>query len=151
MSEKIKGIRAYWSGEKFISQNGNAIKVPEHFYQKFPSKIPFDGVLSLGNEYKQNFRDYWPMVQFIITDLPNSKSPYEVRLEQLEKLYLPPKSRLIDVQQCNGSDHLDQFLDKIVKSGGDAVMLIKPQSYYIPGISSGSLFTLRVFFKSCQL
>ncbi|CAF4532125.1 unnamed protein product, partial [Rotaria magnacalcarata] len=42
MSEKLDGVRAYWSGSNFYSRQGNLFHVPDFFKVALP-KIPLDG------------------------------------------------------------------------------------------------------------
>ena len=47
MSEKLDGIRGYWTGKEMVSRAGNPFHVPEWFTRNFPS-IPLDGELWTG-------------------------------------------------------------------------------------------------------
>ena len=114
-SEKYDGIRAYWDGEKLYSKNGVIVKAPAKFTEGLPS-IPLDGELWMGrgslsklmSVHISNHGD-WSDVEYIVFDLPNSKEPYEQRLEELKKL-LPKHVRKIQIQKCvpfSSSQHLN--------------------------------------------
>jgi DNA ligase 1 len=47
MSEKMDGVRAYWSGSTFYSRSGNEFFAPKWFTQDLP-KTPLDGELWCG-------------------------------------------------------------------------------------------------------
>ena len=47
MSEKLDGMRAWWTGSSFISRAGNAINAPSWFTAALP-KVPLDGELWCG-------------------------------------------------------------------------------------------------------
>jgi hypothetical protein len=47
MSEKLDGVRAYWSGSKFYSRQGNQFIAPAWFTKDLP-KEPLDGELWCG-------------------------------------------------------------------------------------------------------
>lgn len=47
MSEKLDGMRAWWTGSAFISRAGNAINAPAWFTAALP-KVPLDGELWCG-------------------------------------------------------------------------------------------------------
>jgi DNA ligase-1 len=47
MSEKMDGVRAYWSGSKFYSRAGNEFFAPAWFTKTLP-KQPLDGELWCG-------------------------------------------------------------------------------------------------------
>ena len=49
MSEKLDGVRGYWTGNMLISRSGNPFHVPEWFTRDFPS-TPLDGELWIGRE-----------------------------------------------------------------------------------------------------
>eukprot|EP00121_Abeoforma_whisleri_P016796 Awhi_evm1s15397 len=38
ISEKLDGVRAYWSGHSFFSRNGNRFDAPKWFTEALPSK-----------------------------------------------------------------------------------------------------------------
>ena len=44
MSEKLDGVRAFWSGSNFYSRQGNSFHAPDFFKKGLP-KIPLDGEL----------------------------------------------------------------------------------------------------------
>lgn len=48
MSEKLDGMRAYWSGKGLWSRNGNRIFAPQWFTENFPSDVELDGELFVG-------------------------------------------------------------------------------------------------------
>tara|TARA_B100001964_G_C14150696_1_gene561900 strand:- start:1026 stop:1271 length:246 start_codon:yes stop_codon:yes gene_type:complete len=52
MSEKLDGVRGYWTGNKLISRQGNSFHAPEWFTRNFPS-IPLDGELWTEREQFQ--------------------------------------------------------------------------------------------------
>ena len=47
MSEKLDGVRGYWTGKEMISRSGNPFRVPEWFTRNFPL-TPLDGELWIG-------------------------------------------------------------------------------------------------------
>jgi ATP-dependent DNA ligase len=49
MSEKLDGVRGYWTGQKLISRSGDPFHVPKWFTKNFPS-TPLDGELWLGRQ-----------------------------------------------------------------------------------------------------
>lgn len=46
-SEKLDGIRAYWTGQHLVTRNGNRIYAPEWFTESLPN-YPLDGELWAG-------------------------------------------------------------------------------------------------------
>ena len=49
MSEKLDGVRCYWSGTTMYTRNGNRIFAPESWIAKLP-KVPVDGELWSGRD-----------------------------------------------------------------------------------------------------
>src|SRR5262249_29125649 len=49
MSEKLDGVRAYWTGKGFLSRQGNVYHAPDWFVQGLPD-VPLDGELWLGRK-----------------------------------------------------------------------------------------------------
>ena len=39
MSEKLDGVRAYWTGKEFLSRLGNPLHAPDWFCQGLPGEI----------------------------------------------------------------------------------------------------------------
>ena len=44
MTEKFDGMRLFWTGNKFITRQGNDFKVPEFILSQMP-QVPLDGEL----------------------------------------------------------------------------------------------------------
>jgi DNA ligase-1 len=49
MSEKLDGVRAYWTGTQFLSRLGNVYHAPDWFLEGLP-KVPLDGELWCGRK-----------------------------------------------------------------------------------------------------
>ncbi len=49
MSEKLDGVRGYWTGKELISRAGNPFHTPKWFTRDFPP-TPLDGELWIGRE-----------------------------------------------------------------------------------------------------
>lgn len=47
MSEKLDGVRAWWTGSSLLSRLGNAFQAPKWFTEKLPN-VPLDGELWCG-------------------------------------------------------------------------------------------------------
>ncbi len=79
MSEKLDGVRGYWTGKKLVFRSGNLLHVPEWFTRGFPS-TPLDGELWIGREQfselasivrrKSVYTD-WEKVRYVIGSSPN--------------------------------------------------------------------------------
>ncbi len=49
MSEKLDGVRGYWTGKELVSRSGNPFHVPKWFTRNFPS-TSLDGELWIGRQ-----------------------------------------------------------------------------------------------------
>ncbi len=78
MSEKLDGVRGYWTGKKLVFRSGNPFHVPEWFTRGFPS-TPLDGELWIGRGQfselasivrRKNVDIDWEKVRYVIFDAP---------------------------------------------------------------------------------
>jgi DNA ligase-1 len=139
ISEKLDGHRAYWDGKKLLSRNGNTITAPDFFTKGFPP-FPLDGELWAGRKNRFAIQSLgrkpkpWEKVIYAVFDAPDSKSPFEERLERfrcLTEAHLVP----LKFTLCNSKEHLLKALDKVVAAGGEGLMLRRPGSLYVDGRS----------------
>lgn len=146
MTEKLDGVRGYWDGTNLISRYGNKIKCPSWFVKEIPNGITLDGELWLGQG--TTFEDLqpilkskngdWSQVGYCVFDVPSSLTTYEERMEIMENLkpLLPPHIHIVKNIECKGTHHLYEYLDSILKTHGEGVMIRKPHSYYEKGLTS---------------
>ncbi len=147
MSEKYDGLRGYWDGSKLWTRKGNLIHAPDYFVAELPRDIALDGELWIGRgKFEQTISvvrsevpdDRWKQVRFMVFDAPQAKGAFEQRMEFL-RTTLPESNRyvrLIEQQRCQGATHLLAERDRIVRLGGEGLMLRQPESKYEPGRSS---------------
>jgi DNA ligase-1 len=78
MSEKLDGVRAYWTGEGFLSRQGNPFYAPAWFTKGLP-KVPLDGELWIGRKQfqrtvsivrRQDGGELWRQVLYVVFDAP---------------------------------------------------------------------------------
>jgi len=154
MSEKLDGVRAYWSGSAFYSRNGNVFPAPEWFTADLP-KIPLDGELWAGRGQfskaisiaKSRSADpaRWHKVSFAVFDAPKLAGTYEVRCAWLGAHLAGRKyAAMVPFQLCRNQAHLDANLAKVEKAGGEGLMLRQPGSAYEHG-RSHSLLKVKSF------
>jgi hypothetical protein len=147
MSEKLDGMRAYWSGENFFTRNGNQVHTPEWFIEDLPPS-PLDGELWLGRGQFQKCMSIlrkseptqdWQYVKYLVFDAPKqelddgSPAPFEERLEHIKSVVGPGKTkyaRAVGHRACKGQQDLEDCLRKVEAAGGEGLMLRKPNSLY---------------------
>lgn len=146
MSEKLDGIRGYWTGKEMVSRAGNPFHVPEWFTRNFPS-IPLDGELWTGRGQfselvsivrRENDNAEWGKVRYFIFDAHQIKGGFEKRLD-FARLWLLEHPNLfaevLEQQLCESEEHLRRKLKEIESLGGEGLMLRKPDSPYTVGRS----------------
>ena len=151
VSEKLDGVRAYWTGERFLSRGGHEYRAPGWFTKGFPEH-PLDGELWMGRgrfaELSGAVRqvvpddDDWRRIRFMVFDLPDQKATFDQRLARLKALIKKvgsPYMALVDQQRASSHENLMLRLDKVVAGGGEGLMLRLGASGYRSGRSNDLL------------
>ena len=146
MSEKLDGVRGYWTGRKLISRSGKPFYAPDWFTRNFPA-TPLDGELWLG---RQQFSELvsivrrkvpnagWKKVRYLIFDAPDVEGGFENRLAYARFWFQQnenPYATVLQQQICENEAHLRRMLRQIESLGGEGIMLRKPNSPYEVGRS----------------
>ena len=146
-SEKLDGVRSVWNKKDLMSRNDNVFKAPEWFYEYLPENNSLDGELFTKRQNFQRTVGYvkkqvpieseWRQIKYMVFDLPEDNSPFEVRYEKLKGIIEhscndDPNCPLVLVKQTKikDSNHLLQLHKDLVKQGAEGSMLRKPGSYY---------------------
>ena len=147
MSEKYDGLRGYWDGRKLWTRQGNLIHAPDYFLAELPHDIALDGELWVGyGKFEETASivrsdtpdDRWKRVHFMVFDAPQAKGAFEERMQFL-RATLPEGNQFVRVvaqERCHDVAHLLAERDRVVRSGGEGVMLRQPGSAYEPGRSA---------------
>lgn len=160
MSEKLDGVRAYWSGSNFYSRQGNLFHVPDFFKAKLP-KVPLDGEIWCGRGLFQKcisivkkqanrvVADDYKLLTYLIFDAPSHGGKYEDRMKWLQA-NIPQNDEqcyavVVGIKKCTGMDDLKKWLADVTKVGGEGVMLRKPGSLYEKKRSS-TLLKVKTFY-----
>ena len=146
MSEKLDGVRGYWTGKEMISRSGHQFHIPTWFTKNFPS-TPLDGELWIG---RQQFSEIvgiirrkvpaaeWKKVRYLIFDAPQAEGGFEKRLDFARRWFRQhpnPYTEVLKQQICENEMHLRRKLGEIESLGGEGLMLRKPDSAYTVGRS----------------
>lgn len=156
MSEKLDGVRAWWTGEKFLSRDGNEFFAPDFFKVLMPKDMVLDGELWMGRKKFQKTVsvvrktipdvEEWAEINYAIFDAPEIPGSFEKRLHHLKGLFRSRASMtsscealgrawVLDQTLCKGEAHLEEFLEQSLALGGEGVMIRKPGSLYEAGKS----------------
>jgi DNA ligase-1 len=154
MSEKFDGVRGYWNGDLLYSRHGKEIACPKWYTQQLPPNITLDGELWMGHgslellnaalHLKENSVS-WNSIHFMVFDMPSSNEPYEIRVREMAKLQLPSHVCVVEPERCNGIQHLNQYLAKLLGLGSEGLMLNQPGSLYVASRTS-TLLKVKVGF-----
>ena len=146
MSEKLDGVRGYWTGKELISRQGNPFHVPEWFTRDFP-QTPLDGELWTERDQfqelvsivrRENAGTDWEKVHYFVFDAPGTEGGFEKRLDFVRRWFLVHPNLYAEVlehQICESEEHLRKELKEIESLGGEGVMLRRPDSPYTVGRS----------------
>lgn len=141
ISEKYDGVRGYWDGGSLTTRGGNPVHAPDYFLAELPKGIALDGELWLGRglfeEAVSTVRrdrpdERWRELKFMIFDAPDHRGSFERRMAFLKRV-LPKDARHVmpaPQYRCKGVTHLLTERDRIVRAGGEGLMLRKPESEY---------------------
>ena len=150
MSEKLDGVRGYWTGKVLVSRSGIPFKVPKWFTMNFPP-TPLDGEVWMG---RQRFSELvsivrtestdvgWENVRFMIFDVPRADGGFEDRIEYARRWFGQHPNQYIEVvdqEVCESKEALQKKLAEIESFGGEGVMLKRPNSPYTAGRTSDLL------------
>lgn len=147
LSEKLDGVRAYWTGKQFLSRQGNVFHAPIWFTADLPA-FPLDGELWLARRSFQRTVSIvrrhdasleWRSIRYVVFDAPAEVGPFERRLQTCREHFSQCPALYVDVLPqtvCKGPDHLRCELDRMEQLGGEGLMLRQPESCYESGRSS---------------
>ena len=153
MSEKLDGMRAFWTGRELLTRNNNLIAAPRWFLDALPYNVALDGELWLGRGRFQDLVSIarrqdpddtaWRKVRYLIFAMPDLQGPFRKQVEeiplQVTRMRLSwyregPGGEFpveaVEQVLCTGLAHLPRFHSAIKKKGGEGVMLRTATSEY---------------------
>jgi DNA ligase-1 len=147
MSEKYDGLRAYWDGERLWSRNGNLIHAPDYLVAALPRDVPLDGELWIGHgKFEETMSivrsetpgEGWKRIRYMVFDAPKAGGTFEERMELLRATVAEGNGfvRIVAQQRCEGIAQLRAECDRVIREGGEGLMLRRPGSSYEAGRSA---------------
>lgn len=156
MSEKLDGIRAYWTGEVLLSKNGNKIYAPLWFTKDFPpfeldgelwtKRADFENVQNIVLDTNPSFK--WSEITYNIFEVPNSSGNFEQRLNKLRDwLDKNPNKNIKIIPQiiCKDTTHLNSYLKELLNKKAEGIILKNPNLKYEVG-RTDNLLKVKTFF-----
>jgi DNA ligase-1 len=148
VSEKLDGVRAYWTGERLLFRSGAAIRAPAWFTERLP-RHPLDGELWLARgrfdavsgllRQEQSADDpLWRAVSYQLFELPGASGGYARRVGLLAQVTNDPALRHVQVteqRRLSGPAELQRWLAEVIAAGGEGLMLHEADAPYVTGRS----------------
>lgn len=142
VSEKLDGVRGYWDGEKLLTRGGEPIHAPQWFTAGWPN-VPLDGELWAGRgrfsrtvsavRQTQPGNAAWREVRFRLFDLPDHPGDFSERDVELGRIVTAidqPWVQHVAQFKVNDLVELQAALARVVKQGGEGLMLHRGASHY---------------------
>ena len=160
MSEKLDGIRGFWTGKELVSRGGNPIHAPAWFTQNYPpfaidgelwtQRGDFENISSIVRSKNSNQR--WKYITHNIFEVPGQSGGLLKRLSVLkEYLRDNPNSYLQIIPQTiiNTKGQLADFLKEVTTDKGEGVVVRNPNTLYQTGRLSSALKVKQYFDTEC--
>lgn len=142
LSEKYDGLRGFWDGRRLITRGGEVIAAPAWFTAGWPTE-PLDGELWMGRRlFEETLSavrrqtpddDAWRRIRFMVFDLPAHPGQFTERIQACQQLVQQLDQPWVQaVRQERVASHADLLarLDRMVKAGGEGLMLHRGDSLY---------------------
>ena len=147
VSEKLDGVRALWDGQALKTRSGRTINAPAWFIAPLPN-VALDGELWLG---RQRFEavsgivrretpedNEWRQVRYMLFELPGGTGTFRQRVAQMQALVVQAKVpwlQVIEQSPAVNRENLGKMLAKVVREGGEGLMLHRADAVYETGRS----------------
>ena len=151
VSEKLDGVRAIWDGQSLKTRSGRLIKAPAWFVDALPV-VALDGELWIA---RQRFDEVsgivrrevpidaeWRKVRYMLFELPGAGGTFAERVEQMQAIIAKAKVpwlQVIEQRPAVNQENLKKWLARVVKQGGEGLMLHRADAPYETGRSDNLL------------
>ncbi len=147
MSEKLDGVRGYWTGSQLLTRSGRVLQVPPFFIRHFPP-FALEGELWGGRGTfaqtvsiikHQDQPAGWQQLQFAVFDVPEVSGGFSHRLRLATDWFTDHPTRyafVISQIPLKDNTQLEQELQRIERAGGEGLIIRKPGAFYRSGRSS---------------
>ncbi|MBA6288095.1 DNA ligase [Colwellia sp. MB3u-4] len=156
VSEKLDGVRGYWTGQKLLTRNGNVLSPPGWFIKHWPN-IPMGGELWSGRgqfsqisacvRRKHSDGKCWKKLKLMLFDLPNHSADFTQRILTMKQLIASnssPYLAMIKQKKLASNMALYDLLDDTVAHNGEGLMLHLASANYQSGRSK-NLLKLKIY------
>jgi DNA ligase-1 len=162
MSEKLDGVRGFWDGKQLLSRGGKKLNPPKWFVKNYPpfaidgelwtQRGDFENISSIVRRH--NSKNRWKNITHQIFEVPNQSGGLLDRLTVLQK-YLDKNSnafiKIIRQTPIDSKQALQNFLNVVVMSGGEGVVVRNPKTLYQTGRLSSALKVKKYLDTECRV
>ena len=151
VSEKLDGIRAFWDGRTLRTRRGGALNAPAWFVEKFPARS-LDGELWAGRGRFERLTGIvrkekpvdveWREVRYMIFELPEAPGTFRERAQAMRRIVdeaAVPWLQAVEQSEVGSRKELDRRLARVVRAGGEGLMLHRADAPYATGRSDDLL------------
>lgn len=142
-SEKLDGVRAYWTGSQFVSRSGHSYNPPAWWSADLP-KVPLDGEGWMGHGRFHECAGIWrrslpraggvewKQMRYLVFDAPgDARAPFVERMAHAERLVAECHyAQAVQQVTLPSNDILPALLAEIEKRGGEGLIVRDPVSAY---------------------
>lgn len=152
-SEKLDGMKGRWINGEMLTRSGQKIEVPKWFSEQLPKKHSVEGELYFGkgtfhktgvfrrtssgsvdSMKRRVSENTWKKVEFHIFDLIDYQLTWVERQNILSKIITENSSiYLVKWKKIKSSEYLEKHFSKVIKKGGEGVILADPWGIYEDG------------------
>ncbi|MBS3910417.1 MAG: DNA ligase [Hydrogenophaga sp.] len=142
VSEKYDGLRGYWDGQRLLTRGGQPVQAPSWFTAGWPT-VAMDGELWAGRgRFEQALstvrqqtpdNESWRAIRFMVFDLPAHTGTFTQRIsgyQQLVGQVAQPWVQAVQQEQVSTHAELMKRLDRMVRDGGEGLMLHRGDALY---------------------
>ncbi|OBW91674.1 DNA ligase [Gallibacterium salpingitidis] len=161
MSEKLDGVRGYWTGKQLLTRQDNPLHPPAYFIEQFPP-FAIDGELfsergkfeEISSITRSSGDKGWHKLKLYVFDVPQAEGNLFQRLQVLQDYLTTHPSPYIEIITQLPIKHkqdIEQFLDQVDKLGGEGIVVRNPNARYVVGRSSQILKLKRYQDEECTV
>jgi len=145
VSEKLDGVRVYWSGQALFTRSGYRVNAPDWFVAPLPG-VPLDGELWAGRgrfaEVNGVIQSYqaddarWKQLTLMVFDAPADPERFARRYQNLQTLFSGVSAswlQLLEQREVSDQARLQTLLQDVSQQGGEGLMLHRRTARYEVG------------------
>ena len=151
VSEKLDGVRGYWTGEKLLTRKGNNLNPPAWFIEHWP-KMAMGGELwsdrgqfeqiSACVRRKKSNGSCWKKLKLMLFDLPHQPGDFNHRISLMKQVVKNSNSThlaMVEQKKVVSNTDLLVWLTEVVEDKGEGLMLHLTTAKYNIGRSKNLL------------